>query len=64
VHHIGTLLAFLANHPGPAYGAVFLISLSESLALIGLLVPGTVLMFGIGELVSRPVDSHDRGHHR
>ena len=35
-----------------AYGVIFLVSLSESLALVGLLVPGTVIMFGVGAVVA------------
>jgi membrane protein DedA with SNARE-associated domain len=52
MHYLNTLLAFITHHPGLAYGAVFIISLSESLALVGLLVPGTVIMFGIGAIVA------------
>jgi membrane protein DedA with SNARE-associated domain len=50
--YIKALLAFITQHPALAYGAVFLISLSESLALIGLIVPGTVVMFGVGAIVA------------
>jgi len=50
--YLNTLLAFITHHPGLAYGAIFLISLSESLALVGLLVPGTVIMFGVGAVVA------------
>jgi undecaprenyl-diphosphatase len=35
-----------------AYGAIFLVSFSESLALVGLLMPGTVIMFGVGAVVA------------
>ncbi len=49
---LNTVLAFITYHPGLAYGAVFLIALSESLALVGLLVPGTVIMFGVGAVVA------------
>ncbi|NOZ04293.1 MAG: phosphatase PAP2 family protein [FCB group bacterium] len=49
--YIKALLAFIVEHPTLAYGAVFLISFSESLALIGLIVPGTVIMFGVGAIV-------------
>lgn len=52
MHYLNTLLSFITHHPGLAYGAVFLISLSESLALVGLLVPGTVIMFGVGAVVA------------
>jgi len=51
MHYLDPLLTFITHHPGLAYGVIFLISLSESLALIGLLVPGTVIMFGIGAIV-------------
>ena len=50
--YIKALLAFITHHPALAYGAIFLISLSESLALVGLLVPGTVIMFGVGAIVA------------
>ena len=52
MHLLNTLLTFIKQHPDLAYGVIFLVSLSESLALIGLLVPGTVIMFGIGAVVA------------
>ncbi len=52
MHYLNALLALINHHPVLAYGMVFLVSLSESLALIGLLVPGTVIMFGIGAVVA------------
>ncbi|WP_457554151.1 VTT domain-containing protein [Desulfobacula sp.] len=52
MHYINALLAAVTQHPSLAYGVIFLISLSESLALVGLIVPGTVIMFGIGAVVS------------
>jgi undecaprenyl-diphosphatase len=45
------LLQWVALHPVAAYFGIFLVSLSESLALVGLLIPGTVIMIGIGALV-------------
>ena len=44
-------LQWVAVHPNIAYPTIFLIALSESLALVGLLIPGTALMLGIGALV-------------
>ncbi|WP_020677583.1 bifunctional DedA family/phosphatase PAP2 family protein [Geopsychrobacter electrodiphilus] len=44
------LLQWVSLYPLATYLAIFLISLSESLALVGLLVPGTVMMVGIGAL--------------
>jgi membrane protein DedA with SNARE-associated domain/membrane-associated phospholipid phosphatase len=52
LHYLSILLALIRHHPGLAYAAVFLISLSESLALVGLIVPGTVIMFGVGAIVA------------
>ncbi len=40
-----------AHHP-IAYFGIFLIAFSESLAMIGLLIPGTLLMFGVGAIIS------------
>lgn len=50
--YIKTLLAFITLHPVLAYGAIFLVSLSESLAFVGLIVPGTIIMFGVGAIVA------------
>lgn len=45
-------MTFITHHPKLAYEVVFLISLSESLALVGLIVPGTVVMLGVGTIVA------------
>ena len=52
MHYLNAMLAFITHHPILAYGTIFLISLSESLALVGLIVPGTVIMFGVGAVVA------------
>ena len=52
MHYITALLVFITHYPALAYGVIFLISLSESLALVGLIVPGTVIMFGVGAIVA------------
>ncbi|MBW1980516.1 MAG: VTT domain-containing protein [Deltaproteobacteria bacterium] len=49
---VTNFLTFVAHHPHFAYGTIFLIALSESLAFVGLLVPGTVLMFGVGAIIA------------
>lgn len=46
------LLDWITAHPHWAGLAVFAISLSESLAVVGLFVPGVAMMFGIGALVA------------
>lgn len=50
--NIDTLINWLAVHPGWAGFAVFFIALTESLAIVGLFMPGSFLMFGIGALVA------------
>ncbi len=46
------LPALLSAHAALAYSAVFITALGESLAGVGLIVPGTVLMFGFGTVVA------------
>ena len=46
------LIAFIGQHPYWALAFVFLSALLESLAVVGLFVPGAVVMFGIGALVA------------
>lgn len=50
--YLKALMAFIELHPTLAYAAISLVALSESLAVIGLVIPGTVIMFGIGTLVA------------
>ncbi len=52
---IQPLFTWLSEHPAWSGLIVFLIALTESLFIIGLLVPGTVLMFGVGTLVGTGV---------
>ena len=47
-----TFLDWIAAHSYWANLAVFLIAFSESLLIVGLFVPGALLMFGIGALVA------------
>jgi undecaprenyl-diphosphatase len=46
------LMHWLSTHSGWAGLVVFLIAFAESLLLVGLLFPGTIIMFGIGTLVA------------
>lgn len=50
--YLNQLLAWVSLHPYWAGIAVFLVAMAESLAVVGLLVPGVVLMFGFGALIS------------
>ncbi len=45
------LLGWLNIHPGWGVAMVFLVAFLESLALIGLLLPGIMILFGIGTLI-------------
>lgn len=46
------LLEWIQQNPHWSYLGVFLISAGESLALVGLFLPGVAIMFGIGALVA------------
>ncbi len=46
------LLAWVALHPIWAGLIVFLVAMAESLAIVGVIVPGVAMMFGIGALIS------------
>jgi len=45
------ILHWVITHPLASYTAIFFIALSESLAIVGLLIPGTFLLISIGALV-------------
>ena len=45
------LLIWLNAHPGWGVAIVFLIAFFESLVLIGILLPGIMILFGIGTLI-------------
>lgn len=46
------LLAWVSSNPGWSYSVIFLVAMAESLAIVGLVVPGVVIMFGIGALIA------------
>lgn len=45
------LLNWLNAHPGWGFSIVFLVAFFESLVLIGILLPGIVILFGVGTLI-------------
>ncbi len=45
------LLSWVTAHPHWAGFIVFLLSFAESVAIVGVLVPGVVLLFGVGALI-------------
>jgi len=46
------LLAWIQQNPHWAYLGVFLVSVGESLTIVGLFLPGVAIMFGVGALVA------------
>lgn len=48
---INALIGWIAQHPHWAY-ATFFAALTESLVLVGLFVPGALVMFGVGAVVA------------
>ena len=46
------LLNWLSANPGWAGFWIFIMSFIESLAFVGILVPGIIILFGIGALIS------------
>ncbi len=49
---LSQLLAWVAANPVWTGLIVFAVSLAESLAIVGIIVPGVVMMFGIGALIA------------
>jgi len=46
------LLEWVSLHPNWSSAVIFLVAMAESLAIVGLIVPGVIIMFGIGALIS------------
>ena len=51
-HLLQNLLDWIALHPHAFSAVVFLVALMESLLLLGLLIPGAALLFGVGALMA------------
>jgi undecaprenyl-diphosphatase len=49
---LNTAFEWVADNPQWAYLAVFVVAAGESLIVVGLILPGVVLMFGFGALVA------------
>jgi membrane protein DedA with SNARE-associated domain len=49
------LLAWVGEHPGWSYLTVFLVAMTESMAVIGVIVPGVILLMGTGALITTGV---------
>ena len=48
---VSSIIEFLTAHPHVAYLAVFLLALSESIPIIGVVVPGTAVILALSTLV-------------
>jgi membrane protein DedA with SNARE-associated domain len=53
IDFISTLPNAVSVHPDIAYVVVFLLAMSESIPLIGVVIPGTAVIVGIAALVPR-----------
>ena len=49
------MLAWIGANPHWAYLIIFLVAMTESLALVGMLVPGAVMMVGAGPPIAAGV---------
>ncbi len=49
--YLRTLIEFVAAYPHVAYGLVFLAALSEALPVVGVLVPGSLIILAVSALV-------------
>ena len=49
---LAQFLDWLALHPELALGAIFLVAMTESLLIVGMIVPGAMLMIGAGSLIA------------
>lgn len=49
---LSALFAWVSQHPDWIYAAVFLAALTESLAVVGLIIPGTLIIFCAGAIVA------------
>ena len=52
IANFNALFAWIAQHPDWAYATVFFAALTESLAVVGLFIPGALVMFGAGAVVA------------
>lgn len=52
IANFNALITWIARHPDWAYAVVFLAAFTESLAVVGLFIPGVLVMFGAGAVVA------------
>ena len=51
IGHLDGVVGFVQEHKGWAAPVILLLAFGESLALVSLLFPATVILFGIGALI-------------
>lgn len=51
MHYINLLIDFINTHPNFIYTSIFLVSLTESLLLVGLIIPGSTIMIAIAAIL-------------
>jgi membrane protein DedA with SNARE-associated domain/membrane-associated phospholipid phosphatase len=49
--YVSVIIAFITAHPGLAYAVVFALAFSESVPVLGAVIPGSVIIVGISALV-------------
>lgn len=52
IANFSALIAWISRHPEWAYATVFFAAFTESLAVVGLFIPGALVMFGAGAVVA------------
>ena len=52
---VNLILHWINTHPQLAGLVVFLIAMTESLVIVGILIPGVAMMFGVGALIGSGV---------
>jgi undecaprenyl-diphosphatase len=48
----GHIFDWVSAHPGWAYATVFAIAMGESLAVVGMVIPGVISLMGAGALIA------------
>lgn len=51
MHYINLLIDFINTHPNFIYTSIFLVSLTESLLLVGLIIPGSTIIIAIAAIL-------------
>lgn len=55
IETLQSLVEWIGQHPEHAGWVIFLVSLAESLAIVGVLIPGVIILLGAGSLIGAGV---------